>query len=142
VCGAALFSDPTYGVEIEQLAVGLSVEFTGWREDVGSVLAGLDLLVVPSSAVDATPRVIMEAFATKVPVVAFSSQGFRELIDDQRTGFLVEERTEEALAQGIEYALRCSSREDIVEAAYHEWQARFSVDAYRKNILQFLEQSD
>lgn len=139
VCGAPLFSDPSYDTEIRRLAAGLPVEFTGWLEDAGSALAGLDLLVVPSTSVDATPRVIMEAFAAKVPVVAFANEGFRELIDDGRTGFLVEERTEGALAETIERVLRCSSPEKVAEAAYREWQARFSVDAYRKNVLRILE---
>jgi glycosyltransferase involved in cell wall biosynthesis len=140
VCGAPLFSDPSFAVELKTLADGLPVEFTGWQDDSGKVLAGLDLLIVPSAPVDATPRVILEAFAAKVPVVAFANEGFRELIDDGRTGFLVEARTAEALADKIDQVLKQNCLNEVTEAAHREWQTRFSVGAYRNNIVNFLEQ--
>ena len=43
------------------------------------MLSGLDLLVVPSMALDSLPRVIFEAFAARVPVVAFPSGGIPEI---------------------------------------------------------------
>ena len=141
ICGAPLFSDSGYDAEVRRLAAGLPVKFTGWLKDIGPELAGLDLLVIPSSPVDATPRVILEAFAAKVPVVAFANEGFRELIKDGRTGFLTDTRTPEALAETIERALKSSSRDEVAGAAFREWQTRFSVDAYQDHVLRFLEQS-
>ena len=79
ICGAPLFADPEamrYSAELDGLADGLPVEFTGWTDNVESVLARLDLLVVPSAAVDATPRVILEAFAAGVPVRPLQWEGF------------------------------------------------------------------
>jgi glycosyltransferase involved in cell wall biosynthesis len=139
VCGAPLFSDPGYAAQIKRLAEGAPVEFTGWRNDIAPILARLDLLVVPSTPVDATPRIIMEAFSAGLPVVAFANEGFRELIDDGRTGYLVTTRTAEALAARIERALTGESRHCVAQAAYREWQARFSLAAYRANITEFLE---
>jgi glycosyltransferase involved in cell wall biosynthesis len=143
VCGAPLFSDPDFAHQLHSLAEGLPVEFTGWREDVGPVLANLDLLVVPSTAIDATPRVILQAFAAKVPVIAFSNEGFRELLEDGRTGALVSERTPESLAATVCELLRappCRLRE-IADAAYSEWQTRFTLEAYRAGILAILERT-
>jgi glycosyltransferase involved in cell wall biosynthesis len=140
ICGAPLFSDPAYGREVRELARGLPVEFTGWVEDVAPVLCGLDLLVVPSAKVDATPRVILEAFAAKVPVVAFANEGFRELIADERTGFLVERRTADALAQTMESAFKSGACVKVADAAFREWQMRFSVDEYRRRVVECLEQ--
>jgi len=139
VCGAPLFSDPSYETAIKRLAEGLPVEFTGWRDDIAPVLASLDLLAVPSAPVDATPRVIMQALSAQLPVVAFANDGFRELIDDGKTGFLVEIRTAEALAERIEHALKNGSLQCVAHAGYREWQARFSVAAYQANVIHFLE---
>src|SRR5205814_128322 len=75
ICGAPMFSEPDYVREVQVLANGLPVEFLGWRNDVGAVLAGLDLLVVPSTAAEATTRVILEAFSAGVPVVAYAVGG-------------------------------------------------------------------
>jgi glycosyltransferase involved in cell wall biosynthesis len=105
-------------------------------------MASLDLLVVPSTPVDATPRVIMQAFAAKVPVVAFANEGFRELIDDGRTGFLTEVRTPEGLARKIVEVLGDPRRGEVAERAFCEWRERFSLAAYRKNILGLLERPD
>jgi glycosyltransferase involved in cell wall biosynthesis len=142
ICGAPLFSDDGYEAEVRSLAAGLPVEFLGWREDVGSVMARLDLLVVPSAPADATPRVILQAFAAKVPVVAFANEGFRELIEDGQTGYLTDLRTPEGLAKKIVRVLGDSRREQVTEAAFREWQARFSLEAYRNNILALLESLD
>jgi glycosyltransferase involved in cell wall biosynthesis len=143
VCGAPLFSDPDFAHQLHSLAEGLPVEFTGWREDVGPILANLDLLVVPSTAIDATPRVIMQAFAAKVPVIAFANEGFRELLEDGRTGALVPERTPESLAARACELLQVPPQRlrEIAEAAYSKWQARFTLEAYRAGILAILERT-
>jgi glycosyltransferase involved in cell wall biosynthesis len=141
VCGAPLFSDASYEAGIKQLAEGLPVEFTGWLDDVGPVMARLDMLVVPSTPVDATPRVIMQAFSARVPVVAFANEGFRELIDNGKTGFLVETRTAEALSERIEEVLKGGLLDSVADAAYREWKARFSLAAYQANVIRFLERA-
>jgi glycosyltransferase involved in cell wall biosynthesis len=139
ICGAPLFSDSSFEGQVRALAKDLPVEFMGWRDDVTEVLAGLNLLVVPSMPVDATPRVIPQAFAARVPVVAFDNAGFREQIEDGRTGFLVQDRTPEALADKIEAVLRGDALPAIAEAAFSEWQKRFSIEVYQRNILEILE---
>jgi glycosyltransferase involved in cell wall biosynthesis len=141
VCGAPLFSDITYDRNIRALAKELPVEFTGWREDVGEILNTLDLLVVPSSQIDATPRIILQAFAARVPVVAFANEGFKELIDDGETGFLVTTRTPEALAAKLRDLLLGSPDvlNQVAENAWTTWRTRFSLEAYRDRLIGILE---
>ena len=57
---------------------------TMWQESSGD----LDLLVVPSTAAEATTRVILEAYSAGVCVVALPSGGIPEVLQDGRTGFL------------------------------------------------------
>jgi glycosyltransferase involved in cell wall biosynthesis len=140
VCGAPLFSGSGYARDVLFLANGMRVEFTGWIEDVEPVLASLDLLVVPSTPIDATPRIVLQAFAAGVPVLAFASGGFRELIDDGRTGFLLDTRTAEALAAGIRELLKDPERlERVAAAARRVWRERFHLADYRRSILRILE---
>ena len=68
---------------------GCRLSFWDGREDVGAVLAGLDLLVVPSTEAEATTRVILEAFSAGVPVVAYAVGGIPEVVRDGENGFLV-----------------------------------------------------
>ena len=88
VCGDALFSSAQYSRRVREEAEGLPIEFTGWRDDIRNVLSTLDLVVVPSAAVEATTRVILEAFSAGVPVVAFRSGGIPEIVEDGVTGML------------------------------------------------------
>jgi glycosyltransferase involved in cell wall biosynthesis len=143
VRGAPLFSSPAamrYARTLEALAADLPVEFAGWTEDVDAVLATLDMLVVPSTAVDATPRVILEAFAAGVPVVAFASGGIPEIVEHGATGFLVEERSPKALALAIRNLLREPDRlRRAAGMARAKARSEFSLERYGQQMLQAIE---
>jgi len=143
ICGAPLFSDPAamrYCASLEVLAEGLPVEFAGWTDDVEGVLATLDLLVVPSAAIDATPRVILEAFAAGVPVVAFASGGIPEIVEQAVTGLLVEERSPKALACAIRDLLRQPDRlRKAAENARAKARTEFSLERYRAQMIEAIE---
>lgn len=68
-----------------------SVEFLGRLSDVRPALADADLMLFPSYR-EGAPRVVMEAAATGLPVVAFDVPGVRETVLDGQTGYLVPDR--------------------------------------------------
>jgi len=141
--GDVLFGDTAgthYLSHLHELARGLPVELAGWQTDVYAALATLDLLVVPSGPEEATTRVILEAFAAGVPVVAYASGGIPEIVEHDRTGILVPERTPEALARAIHDALAdpCRLRR-LSQAARALWAERFTLDRYRTQILSLLK---
>jgi len=141
VCGEALFSDTAsqeYARKLRRLADGLPVDFLGWREDVVSVLENLDLLVVPSIREPATTRVILEAYAAGVPVVAFPSGGIPEIVEDGTTGFLVSPSTPQALAAKIrELIFDSGSRlESAASAGQNLWRDRFRLERYQQEMLE------
>ena len=143
ICGAPLFSDAAaqrYCARLDKLAEELPVEFAGWTEDVESVLARLDLLVVPSAAVDATPRVILEAFAAGVPVLAFAAGGIPELVEHGVTGFLVDERSAKALALAMLDALESPARRrEVAERARAKAAGEFSLPRYRAQMVDAIQ---
>ena len=117
----------------------LPVEFPGWVTDVYAALANLDLLLVPSAAHEATTRVILEAFAAGVPVIAFRSGGIPEVIDDGADGLLAGSTAEMArlaidLLTGDPARLRSMSH-----AARESWRRRFTLDRYRRQVLEVIE---
>jgi glycosyltransferase involved in cell wall biosynthesis len=139
ICGAPLFSNPAamrYCAELEALAEGLPVEFAGWTEDVEGMLATLDLLVVPSASIDATPRVILEGFAAGVPVMAFASGGIPEIVEHGVTGYLVEERSPKALAFAMLDALEAPARRrEMAGRARAKARSEFSLERYRAEMI-------
>ncbi|MBN1396088.1 MAG: glycosyltransferase [Pirellulales bacterium] len=63
------------------------VHFAGWRPNVPEILAAANLLVLPSRW-EGMPNVVLEAMASRLPVVATDVEGVRELLGpvaDQQT---------------------------------------------------------
>jgi len=58
------------------------------HEQLGEVLANLDVLVVPSEWHENNPRVIQEAFASKTPVIASDVGGIAEYVQHGINGLL------------------------------------------------------
>ena len=90
--------------ELRERAAALGAEgrvlFLGWREDVNELMPLFDAFVLPSLN-EGMGRVLVEAMAAGVPVVASRTGGIPDLVRHGETGFLVAPRDEAALAGGI-----------------------------------------
>jgi len=141
VCGAPLFSDARaqrYATQVRREAVGLPVEFTGWVSDVPAVLAGIDLLLVPSNGAEATTRVILEAHAAGVPVIAFPSGGIPEVVAGA-AGMLADS-VEQMAGLAIDFLMGPAERiERMSQAARDQWKCRFALERYRQEVLATIE---
>jgi glycosyltransferase involved in cell wall biosynthesis len=136
VCGDTLFSNPEYSRRVRAEADGLPIEFTGWRDDIREVLSSLDLVVVPSAAVEATTRVILEAFSAGVPVVAFRSGGIPEIVEDGVTGVLSAPTPVHLASKLLDLFSNGEALLDRISARAHAaFAARFSLDRYRSEVL-------
>lgn len=142
VCGAPLFENPEasrYFHQVRRAAEGLPVEFPGWQENIHAVLARLDLLVVPSLREPGAPRVILEAYAARIPVVAFVSGGIPEILHDGETGFLVEPPTPEALAAKLRHLLGAPDQLRTAAAnAYASWKDQFTIERYQREVIEVI----
>jgi len=142
VWGEALFGNPRarrYAEDLRRRAAGLPIEFRGWASDVYAALAELDLLLVPSVGPEATTRVILEAFAAGVPVIAFGTGGIPEVMENGATGVLtrsVEEMAREAVALLTDGPER---RISMARAARREWEQRFTLAKFHYALLRLIE---
>lgn len=79
-------------LEAQATALGLqgAAEFLGYRAqaEVAELLEAADMLVLPSFA-EGLPVVLMEAFASRIPVIASAVAGVPELVEDGVSGFVV-----------------------------------------------------
>jgi glycosyltransferase involved in cell wall biosynthesis len=141
ICGAPLFGADEYFDRVKRLAIGLPVELLGWREDVASVLAGLDLLVMPSKD-EGTPLVLLEAFSAGVPVIAFPAGGIGEVISDRETGFLVPEATGKGLAAQIRELLTSDPLilKKTACRARQAWEESYTLAGFHSQITDLVEQ--
>lgn len=106
------FSQKTETVEFEARiresaergALAERVHFLGWRDDVPSILRDLDLLA-HTARQEPLGRVLLEASALGIPCVATDVGGTAEIIDHERTGWLVPPDDPVALAERIRWVL-------------------------------------
>ena len=85
----------------KRLGLASHVEFLGNRRDIPQLLAQSDCLVLSTITQEAFGRVILEAQAAGVPVVATKVGGVVEIIDDGRTGLLVMPKDPEGMSKAI-----------------------------------------
>ncbi|MFQ5647093.1 MAG: glycosyltransferase family 4 protein [bacterium] len=77
------------------------VIFTGYREDIPTITAALDIAILPSLH-EGFGRVIIEAMALRKPVVATDVGGIPEIIKDRETGFLIQPDNHQKLGEALE----------------------------------------
>ena len=101
--------------------------FAGERADVPQFLRGLDCFVLPSLA-EGVSNTILEAMATRLPVIATHVGGNAELIEPGMTGTLVPSAHSDALARAIlaYFGDRATARRHA-KAAHHVALTRFSL---------------
>lgn len=103
------------------------VRFSGYRDDVASILSEADLLVLPT-ALDAAPYVVLEALSSGLPVVASGIYGLPELIMDGRTGILTAPGDREDLLKAVRrmYA-EPGLRARMSESCRRDYLERFTI---------------
>ena len=76
----------------------------GWRRDIPTILAGLNVFVL-TSLWEGLPRVIPEAMASGLPVVATRVDGTPEAVADGVSGYLVPAHDVETMADRVAFLL-------------------------------------
>src|SRR5262249_1022915 len=117
--------------------------FAGWCDHPAEALAQLDLLVVPSTGAESSTRVILEAFAAGVPVLASATGGIPEIVCDGVNGLLTPPRDIERLAEGMSAALTAPPERlaSLARAARSDWRERYTVERYRETLLAIIEKA-
>jgi glycosyltransferase involved in cell wall biosynthesis len=100
---------PNYVEGLKSLAKGhdQSIKFCEAfpHEQLGEILAEIDILVVPSSWHENNPRVIQEAFASKTPVIASNVGGITEFVKHEVNGLVFERNDVDDLARQLQRIL-------------------------------------
>jgi glycosyltransferase involved in cell wall biosynthesis len=113
--------------ELTDSVGGLTTFCAGFVDEIHDAMAGLDILLHPSSA-EGLGTAVIDAVALGVPPVAFRVGGLPEVIEDQRSGLLVPAGDVAAFANAIDRLVRDANLRRLIAAAGPARAAEFSVE--------------
>lgn len=145
VVGGSSFGDAgeDFVNSIRLLAHELGVEgkviFTGQRSDIPNVIAGLDVVILPSLVPEACPRVIIETMASGKVIIAAGNGAAPEIITHGEDGFLFSPGNVGELTDIVETVLSDPLiREKINKNARAKAESSFSLGNYTGQIVVIL----
>ena len=133
----------------QEAGIAKSLVFTGFREDILAVIAGLDAVVVSSVYTqmkasrrgEGFGRVAAEALAMNVPVVATRTGGLVEIIEDGKSGILVPPGDPAAIAASVAGILRDPRRrEQMRREEERRFEELFTVERHMRLLERVYEQ--
>jgi glycosyltransferase involved in cell wall biosynthesis len=121
--------------EAERLGIARRVHFTGFVDDAARAINGLDVLVHASVRPEPFGRVIVEAMACGVPVVAADAGGVPELVRDGETGLLAPPGGVAAMADAVARLLTDPGRRTrLADRAREDFLERFTLERHVRGI--------
>ena len=117
------------------------VEFRGWCPDPQSLIRSGDVFVCPSRH-EPFGNVIVEAFASRMPVVATATDGALENVRDGADALVVPVDDADAMADAMaRLAADKNLAGTLASGAYAAYQAKFTRDAVIRNWFGFLAEA-
>jgi glycosyltransferase involved in cell wall biosynthesis len=100
-----IVGDGPYREKLEQhcdrLKINHKVTFVGQQDNPESWLNAMDLFVLPSYGDEGVSQAVMQAMASRLPVIATPVGGMLDAVEDEVTGLLVKLRNGESIARAI-----------------------------------------
>lgn len=123
-----------------QLGVAHNVTFTGWVDDLQlhELYRQCALFVMPSEG-DGFGMVFLEAMMHSKPCVGLKTGSAAEVLEEGKTGILVDREDRTVMAQQIsELLLDKAQREQMGKAGYERYQAHFTAKHYSERLRRIL----
>ncbi|MED1559753.1 glycosyltransferase family 1 protein [Bacillus paramycoides] len=118
-----------------------NVTFTGYLqgEDLAEAYASSDLMVFPS-ATETFGNVVLESLACGTPVIGANSGGVKNIIKDEKTGFLCDPKNEDSFLSSIYYLLNNEEKLKQMGLAASSYAKSQSWDEIFLNLLNQYEE--
>ena len=84
----------------DSLGIGKDVYFLGWRQDLGNIYRGLDVVAL-TSLNEGTPLALIEAMAMARAIISTNVGGVSDIIVDGSTGLLVDKNDVNGFVKGL-----------------------------------------
>jgi glycosyltransferase involved in cell wall biosynthesis len=113
---------------VNQLKLSEKVKFLGFRKNVEEILAQVQIFALISHW-EGLPCTIIEAMRSGLPVIASDVGGVREIIEDNRTGYLIPHGNKEILTQKLrELVADTSLRTQMGSLGRQKYESQFKFE--------------
>ena len=122
----------------DELGIGDKIEFTGgisFGPRLLSYYDQADIFILPSRS-EGTPKVILEAMARGVPIIASNVGGVGEMVEDGVTGLLVPPEDEEAVFNAVIKMIEEPETYHSYRVAANEHVRNHSLGSYCAKIIE------
>ncbi|MBM7622958.1 glycosyltransferase [Sporohalobacter salinus] len=128
-----------YRKKVKELGLEDKVIFTGFREDIPSILKQLDFMVHTAIYEGGAPWVILEAMMAGVPIVTTDATTIPEFVTDGVNGYLAKNKDPDDIAKNILKMINNSERDKLGQKSAEIAREKFSfekmVDEIEEKIL-------
>ncbi|MCK9432059.1 MAG: GT4 family glycosyltransferase PelF, partial [Candidatus Omnitrophica bacterium] len=140
IVGDAPASKESYKEELQVLVRRLGLwhctEFLGTQRDIPGIMEHLDLVVLSTTTHEAFGRVVVEAQAAGVPVVATRVGGVIDIIEDGKNGLLVPPADPRSMSEAVMRIFKDPQlARTLAEKAYLKVKEKYNVELMVKNTL-------
>lgn len=125
-------------LEKEALKNNIDVKFLGFRRDITDIIAASDLICSLSYR-EGLPRNIMESMTQGKTIIATNIRGNRDIIKDQKNGFLIEINNDKELIEKILILLENEINIKNIEKNNIEDIQKFSIEKILKGMEKIYE---
>lgn len=100
-----------------------------------------DIFVHPTMN-DCFPLVLLEAMQHQLPIISTYEGGISDIVDNDKTGFLIPKNDAEALAEKLEILIKNQDmRLKMGKAGRHKYEKEFTLDIFEKKMNSILNQT-
>ncbi|MBA2123891.1 hypothetical protein B9J78_02985 [bacterium Unc6] len=125
----------------KQLSISNNVHFICSQYNISDIMQKIDALVLASRRPEAFGRVIIEAQASGVPVIAVHSGGVLDIVENEKTGLIIPSEDPTAMAEAI---IKLIKNPDIAKQisinARKNVEQRFTLEHMAENTIKVYEE--
>ena len=131
--------------EIEKLKLENKVHYAGKKYDMEKhdAFQNAHIFAFPTHYPnECFPLVLLEAMQYSLPVISCPEGGVRDIIDDNKTGFIVKQKDAKGLADKLEILIKSPSLQiEMGNAGNEKYKKEFTVEMYGKRLDNIFKKS-
>ena len=134
------FCEQDYEKRIRKLEASGAIKYYGLQNDVIPYLENCSCLIHPSYYPEGMSNVLLEASSSGRPVITTNRSGCREIVEDGKTGYIVDIKNSEQLIKKVEEFINLQYEQKVKmgicarEKVEKEFDRNIVINAYMKEI--------